>query len=95
MKAYQLLEKPDSWTQVFFARDKNGEDVDLDSPQACKWCLMGAINRCYKYCETREKVTTQIFEYFNSKGIFSVTKWNDAPERKHEEVVGVLKELDI
>lgn len=39
------------WTQGAYAVDKDGFQIDCDSPEACKFCLSGAINklgvRCY------------------------------------------------
>lgn len=37
----EILNK--GWTKGAWARDKRGNAVDSDSPNACSWCLLGAI----------------------------------------------------
>jgi hypothetical protein len=37
------IEKPENWTQGFFARDANGETCMPGHPKACKFCLLGAM----------------------------------------------------
>ncbi len=39
----QLIEA--GWTQEAYARDCYGHRVDVDSPSACRFCLLGALNR--------------------------------------------------
>lgn len=46
MKLSQLLDKPEKWTKGASARDKSGEVVSPDSPNAICWCLAGAMRRC-------------------------------------------------
>lgn len=91
MKAWELLSKPGAWTQKVCARDEFGTRVGATSDSACSWCIIGAILRLYPYevGDLREKLYGVL-----PKG-FSIAQWNDTPERTQEEVVAVLKELDI
>ena len=97
MKAYELLSDPSRWTQKTMARNKHGDatsPLDLD---ACSFCLVGAIERCYgsidegipleELIKQELKVQAPNFEF--------IGQWNDAPDRTHEEVVELLKKLDI
>lgn len=47
MKVSELLSDESKWTQKAMARNRSGEEIELRSPNACKWCLFGAILRCY------------------------------------------------
>lgn len=38
-----LLSTPDKWCQGDMAQNMDGRACDADEPQACKWCLAGAI----------------------------------------------------
>ena len=41
--ALELIEVEKAWTQGFYAKDKNGEDVWGNSPHAVCWCTVGAL----------------------------------------------------
>jgi len=45
-KIYKLL-KLKGWCQGTDAEDKNGDDVEFNSPNACKFCFAGAMERVY------------------------------------------------
>jgi hypothetical protein len=91
MKAWELLSQPGAWTQNEFASDIDGDVCDSESEFACRWCTLGAINRVYKgapgWHAAIHKLESQL-------GCL-ITVWNDTYGRKQEEVVAVLKELDI
>lgn len=48
MKVKDLLANKDRWCQGADAYDDSDEIVDPTSGRACRWCLSGAIQRCYK-----------------------------------------------
>ena len=37
------IESPDHWRQGFFAANKKGEPCLAKSPDACSWCIVGAL----------------------------------------------------
>jgi hypothetical protein len=43
--ARKLIEKPEQWTQGWFAKTVSGEEVASLDPRACRWCLEGACRR--------------------------------------------------
>lgn len=45
-RARSLLSDQDRWAQGVFARDRNGVQVKPRDPNACCWCLLGAIAIC-------------------------------------------------
>ena len=40
------IDKEEHWTQGATARDTEGNECPVDSPDAVKWCAMGAIESC-------------------------------------------------
>jgi len=44
-EARALISDPDKWTQGTLARNAYGSEVAHYSPDACKWCAVGAISR--------------------------------------------------
>lgn len=47
MKVYELLNHPRKWIKSCLARNKQGDSVNSRSRQAAKWCLVGALEKCY------------------------------------------------
>lgn len=43
LAARELLHDPERWTKYAPARNERNEHVKPTDPQACRWCLMGAI----------------------------------------------------
>lgn len=95
MKIYELLDSPDKWCKGNLAVNKSNEPVMEDEKSACKWCLIGALYKCYSD-------STQIVldtEYLLSKklrvDINEIEVWNDDPNTTYEDVIKLCKELDI
>ena len=97
MKAYELLSSPEKWTTEVAARNKDNEQVTVDSPEACKFCIYGAIRKCYGEPESIPKEVIlnlqKVMDKFNFSSTNELFKWNDSSI--YEEVVSVLKELEI
>lgn len=45
MKPSELLEDRSRWSRWHYAVDKNDAPVGVWSPQACRWCLVAAMQR--------------------------------------------------
>lgn len=88
MKAYELLANPDSWIKNSFAKDKNGKRTTPSNPSAVKWCIVGAVSKCYgpEYLSIIHKL--------NSKQPNPI-KWNDRRKTDYAMVIALLKKLDI
>jgi hypothetical protein len=86
MKAWELLEEKD-WCQGDYARNAFGHGVEVNDPRACSFCAVGllvATGTCdLNYPKLKEHLGMRVVD------------WNDDPERTKEEVLAVLKELDI
>lgn len=93
MKAYELLSSPEKWTQVYWAKDKDGVFIWPKNENAVCWCALGAIARVYADSpDEYDKAKTKLNDAIEDKGIVD---WNDDPERTWEDVYTTLKELDI
>lgn len=90
-KAWQLIERF-GWCQGHHAVDSKGESISPFSNEGLLrgLCISGACMLAYGYDRGIEKVV----ELQTNLGINSVT-WNDDPKRTKEEVIALLKELDI
>jgi hypothetical protein len=93
MKAYELLSDESKWAKKSYAYETTGGPCDPRSETACSWCVMGAIERCYFDGNMSRRHMDAIYKVETKVG--SVPIWNDAKERTYEEVIALLKELDI
>lgn len=100
MKAHELLAKPERWTKHAMARLANLTPVNVGHPQAVCFCAIGALARCYndgtvegtsRFVSVRSKLRERVKQL----GFSGIIGWNDDGVRTHEEVLAVLKELDI
>lgn len=95
MKAYELIDSPEKWSQRVSYRDANGKYCDrLD---AVSFCAIGAIYSAYisEPIGVLNAVEDKIREHLRSHGWSFISKWNDDPERTWKEVFDTFKELDI
>ena len=88
-RAWKLIASPDRWTKGAIGRDVYGERCGADSAYSVRWCAIGALLKVYGYALTKEALRKL------ESTIDGVAKWNDAAERKHVEVVELLKERDL
>lgn len=42
-EAKKLIENPENWTQHAYARTKHDQIIHVNSPLACKFCSLGAV----------------------------------------------------
>jgi hypothetical protein len=91
MKVYELLADPKAWIKENIAMNEKGFIVDARHSDAVCWCLMGGVYKIYGYDGEGHVIRMKI------KKVIRVdpTSWNDVPERTHEEVISLCKELDI
>lgn len=95
LKASELLERakakisnPENWVQGTYAQNAEGKRVGFSEYSACKFCTEGALLRAY-VDEDSGFVTEEQIRAMNvlNKVVGHVPSWNDAPERKHGEVM--------
>lgn len=92
MKVWQLLSDESKWTKNCYARDRNEFGANHASRTAVKWCLIGAMLRCYD-SDDLQKINGRVEAHLDNQS--STSSWNDAPERTFAEVHALVKELDI
>jgi hypothetical protein len=102
----ELLSSPDRWTKGTNGRTKDGEITDWHAPDACKFCLNGALLRVVR--ESRpdlhhgevgdEPVFTTAINVIASccrehKPLYCgyITDTNDAAATTHDDVVRIIK----
>lgn len=97
MKAHELIADETKWTKGFYALDSMGQRVLAGHKDACCWCMVGAIIKCYPDQGVQNAKLMDVKEYIYGDEYTSrkVHRWNDHDDRKHEDVVYVLKRLDI
>jgi len=49
VKARKLIENPENWTQVVYAKKLDGDDTHYLSPDAYQFCAFGAIANSFRY----------------------------------------------
>lgn len=90
MKVYELLSDESIWTKRVEARTISDNPTTYDSIKACKWCLLGALYKCY---DARDviKIEKLLTDYI----FYPITTWNDLPSTTYKDVIKLCKELDI
>lgn len=95
-RAADLIEPEGAWTQGWFARDKEGEEVNITSPRAVCFCALGAIGRI---AGDFGSFTWRVREFAEAAAGLAATAtqvglvaFNDAPTRTQGEVVSALRE---
>lgn len=94
MKAHELLDSPEKWTQGTIARNAHDDPCSEDSDDAVSWCLSGAIWRIYGPLGLATSNLNDVFAAIHVK-VPNIPDWNDQPERTFEEVRTLLLELDL
>ncbi len=94
MKVKELLADPARWTKGTFARRVDNEAVASQSEEACKWCLLGAIRRCYvegeEYTQAHTKLKAAVIKF---SGQYRIGTFNDTTT--HEDLMKVLEDADV
>lgn len=95
-RAWKLLEQTD-WCKRSYARDRFDCPTDLNDPSACRFCMVGAIRRVYPATSVQNILAKIKDKLFNNatNHISTVFLWNDASVRTKDQVISLLKELDI
>ena len=90
MKAWQLLERK-GWCKGAAARDGRGRPTSIHSPHAVRFCLVGALLRCYyRDGEGLSMGWVSLREAIGD----DFGKWNDR-KQSGKPVVALLKRLDL
>ena len=55
MKAYELLNSPESWCQESPGQTAQGKKVCAFDSRAVKWCALGAIRKAYPQTQWKKR----------------------------------------
>ena len=95
MKVKELLSDESKWTQGVSARTESGIPTSYHGQETAKWCLLGALAKCYGVnTDDWDSIRARIRIRLSPDGLFPVD-WNDAPNRTFSEVKALVEELDI
>lgn len=95
MKAYELLEQM-GWCQGANARNWAGKKVDPHHKSACRFCLIGALDKIYDATSiAMMEAKLALYQQRVIPHNMGLAEWNDAPGRTKEEVIAALKQADI
>lgn len=108
-KLRDILSDKSKWTQRTMARDANDDCVTVNSKEACKFCLVGALDKldipAKEYNLKREKIVDYIKTFSdadilytsptigNEPAFYSLIKFNDF--NSWETIDTMLNKLDI
>ena len=88
-KISELLTDESKWCRFDPARDKDGIPTAPKSPEAVRWCLLGAASRCGYTFDERSSFFYTAEKKISPEGA-AITGWQDAPERTFDEVRELL-----
>lgn len=85
---------PSTWTKAAFGRDEDGNHVPLwgGDTKPVKCCLYGALFN-HRHASTDAGFLLGIEKVNKAIGGVGISRWNDAPERTFEDVVGLLDDI--
>jgi hypothetical protein len=90
MKVAELLSDESKWTTRFLARDVNNNSCHFNEIYACKWCMLGAILKCYgRDLDGYNKAHLKIRDMTG----YDIVGFNDSAT--YEEVMAVVRKADI
>lgn len=92
MTIEELLSDKSRWTTRCCARDTNDNFVDMDAPTACKWCLIGAVYKCYSGTDGM-RVLSDVQKEISVAGFKSIGRFND--DLGYNAVMTVVRKLKI
>ncbi len=90
MKLKDFFTDKSKWTQGAYARDKHDHMRLTSSPNAVKYCLMGAVMNFYQSRDQQRTIDAIAREVKDN-----IADWNDAKQRTFEDIKVLIEKLDI
>jgi hypothetical protein len=86
------------WCQGSLAKDSQGAPIDENDPNACQWCLIGAIRASVFKRGIRDNyfvdyIYGYIWRHTIVKPHGGIASYNDSPNTTHQSVLAVLDDL--
>ncbi len=94
----ELFAEQSHWTQGSAAKNGSGTPVDVDSPYAACWCLVGGAHRVYGLHSAAanaalDKLRARLREVAGYR--VTTSDWNDERGRTHAEVLALVTEVGV
>jgi hypothetical protein len=93
IKAYELIDAPEKWTQGVLARMADGTPCSAHDPQAVAFCVSAAVQRAY--CRPVRGFTGAFSALLCATGGRAPDDWNDDLDRTWEEAYQLLKQANL
>jgi len=87
MKAHELLRDASKWAKRATALDADGYRCSATDPKAARWCIAGAVLRCYA-ADEQDTVWKKL-----EAEVVNIPRFNDF--HSHQEVIDLLRKLDV
>jgi len=85
--AQQKLEVPGVWVRRYYALDAENHLIAADSPQACKFCAMGAIlNTTVGWQESTEDALNVLVQVLPT-GVERIPVYNDSIAKSKHDII--------
>lgn len=98
IKAATVLElfegHPERWIKHRSAVNASNQTVAMASPEACKWCLVGAFYKVYADCLTIVQALERCRKVLPSE-FGSICELNDASASTFEQVLDVVRKASV
>lgn len=82
------------WSKGAYARDRHRVACDIDDKNACTWCLIGAIYKCYDDIADTRLAMLAIIRTLKLEHT-TIPSWNDDKERIKQDVIDVCKKAGV
>ena len=93
MKIKELLDSKDKWCKGYISLDDEDNYVDVDSIKAVKWCLLGALIKCYQGDHNFSSIRDRLLNNVHYLGHKNMVTFNDL--LGYESVIKLVTDLDI
>lgn len=93
MTIKDILTDESKWHKGDLAVNSKGVDVSPDDPDACKFCLLGALKKAYGDNEEEyPKKLSNLYEANNFEGIIG---FNDHPSTTFADVMALVEKAGV
>lgn len=100
MKILDLLNNKTKWAKKHLALDADGYSVGVCSSTAVRWCLLGAITKCYETAPDRLQAIFLLSaalpkQYQTRCSYEDIISFNDRPATTFRRVRALLKKSNV
>lgn len=90
LEAMEIIGSPERWTKNTFARDSDGNGINLRNSDAVCFCSVGALDKVEADIKTKNYVTNAVPIRNKEEHFYGVIDFNDAGRTKHNDVMNMF-----